>query len=433
MGSKRGLAWGAMCLLALVTVPATARASGTELGARWTAQLGSDAADLATGVAVRPDGSVVVAGTTSGTMPDASSAGGSDVFVAAYGPDGRRLWVRQFGGAGIDRATGLAVDAQGDAYVSGYTNNRMPPGDSIGAGDAVLAKVGGDGTLVWLRQFGTTGSDYARGVALDATGNVFVAGDTNGTLEGAVYGGGDGDAFIAKYDASGDLVWQRQFGSAGDDRLNGIAVDPSGNVLVTGVTTGALPTNRSRGGKDAFLAKYDNNGQRVWVRQFGSEAADFAYAVAAGANGGSYVAGYTYGSMPGQTSSGNIDAFLAHFDANGNRVGVEQFGGDQAALANAVTVAPSGTVLVGGWANYDVTSTSGDPGSWHAFVLAFDAMGIRTAARQFGANGMEQPVALAVAGDGSVVVATSGTLATDAKPAPSGMPDALLIRFPALP
>lgn len=417
--------------------PSAPGATAASIGARWGAQFGSDAADRATGVAVRADGSVVVAGTTSGAMADAASAGESDVFVAAYGADGTRLWLRQFGGKGFDRATGVAVDARGDAYVSGYTSNRMPKGDSVGAGDAFLAKLAPDGMLAWLRQFGTTGSDFARSVAVDPTGNVFVAGDTNGTLAGQGYAGGNSDAFLAKYDASGDLVWQRQFGGPGADKINGIATDAAGKVLVTGATTGALPTNRALGASDGFVGEFDNNGQRLWLRQFGSEGADFAYAVAPGRDGGSFVTGDTYGNLPGRVNSGNIDGFLVHFDRNGNLAWVRQFGHDGAVFGYAVAVDPAGRVLAGGWSNQDLGSSDHAIGRWRAFVRDFGRAGDGTSVRQFGTSDGEKPLSIALGPAGDVFVATSGTLAAGAESdssKPSGSAnDVLLVRFPPLP
>ena len=417
--------------------PSARVATAASIGARWVAQFGSDAADHATGVAVRADGSVVVAGTTSGTMPGTSSAGESDVFVAAYGADGTRLWLRQFGSKGFDRATGVAVDAEGDAYVSGYTSNRMPMGDSVGSGDAFLAKLTPDGTLAWLRQFGTTGSDFARSVAVDPTGNVFVAGDTNGILAGQRYAGGDSDAFLAKYDASGDLVWQRQFGGPGADKINGIATDVAGQVLVTGVATGALPTNRSLGAADGFVGEFDNNGQRVWLRQFGSEGADFAYAVTPGRDGGSYVTGYTYGSLPGQVNSGNIDGFLVHFDRNGNLAWLRQFGHDGAVFGYAVAVDSDGRVLVGGWSNQDLASSDATVGPWRSFVRDFGPAGNGAFVRQFGVSDGEKPVSMAFARDGDVYVATSGTMtsadSTGGSHPTASSNDGLLVRFPPMP
>ncbi len=430
------LAYGAVVLL--LGAPSPALAQNTPAQARWARTFGSDQADHAAGVALGPDGTLVLAGYTDGTLPGATSAGESDLFVASFDAGGQRQWLRQFGGRGADRATGVAVDAQGNAYVSGFTSNRLPTADSVGAGDAFLAKLGPDGTLLWLRQFGTTGADYARSVAVDATGNVFVGGDTNGTLAGNVSSGGDGDAFLAKFDASGDLVWLRQFGSAAADKITAVATDARGDVVAVGTTGGALPTNRAQGSSDAFVVKLDGNGTRVWLRQFGSEGADYAYAVAVDRDGGAFATGFTYGSLPGNASSGNIDGFLAHFDANGNRTWVRQFGDNGAVFGYAVALDPAGDPLVGGWADLDPLGSGGTPGPWRAYVATFDAQGAPRASRQFGTAGMEQPLGLAVEGSGDVYVTTSGVLPPGGKPAdtdtsprpPASANDVLLLSYP---
>jgi hypothetical protein len=430
------LASGAVALL--LGAPASALAQNTPAQARWARTFGSDRADHAAGVAVRADGSLVVAGYTDGTLPGATSSGASDLFVASFDADGQPRWTRQFGGRGADRATGVAVDAQGDAYVSGFTSNSLPPADSVGAGDAFVAKVGSDGTLLWLRQFGTTGADYARSVAVDATGNVFVGGDTNGTLPGNTNLGGDGDAFLAKFDASGDLVWLRQFGSAAADKVTSVTTDARGDVLAVGTTRGTLPTNRARGGSDAFMIKLDGNGTRVWLRQFGSEGADYAYGVAADAAGGAFATGFTYGSLPGNVSSGNIDGFLAHVDANGNRTLLRQFGDDGAVFGYAVALDAAGNPFVGGWADLDPLGGSPAPGPWRAYVATFDAQGAPRGIHQFGTSGMEQPVGVALGPDGAIYVTTSGVLPpggtpedTDTSPRPPvGANDVLLLSYP---
>lgn len=430
------LVYLAVALLMGAASPALAQ--NTPPQARWARAFGSDRADHAAGVAVRSDGTVVVAGYTDGTLTGAASAGESDLFVAAFDGSGQRQWLRQFGGRGADRATGVAVDRRGDAYVSGFTSNSLPTADSVGAGDAFLAKLGPDGTLLWLRQFGTTGADYARGVAVDITGNVFVGGDTNGTLAENASSGGDGDAFLAKFDASGDLVWLRQFGSAAADKVTAVATDARGDVLAVGTTGGALPTNRALGSSDAFVTKFDGNGVRVWVRQFGSEGADYAYGVAVDQDGGVFTTGFTYGSLPGNSSSGNIDGFLAHFDANGNRTMVRQFGDNGAVFGYAVALDAAGNPIVGGWSDLDPLGSSAAPGPWRAYLATFDAQGAPRGSRQFGTSGMEQPVGLAVDGSGGVYVTTSGVLPPGGKPAdtdtsprpPASANDVLLLSYP---
>ncbi|MBI2934480.1 MAG: SBBP repeat-containing protein, partial [Chloroflexi bacterium] len=120
----------------------------------------------------------------------------------------------------------------------------------------------------WTRQFGSSGYDYASGVAVDGAGNSYLAGYTYGALPGQTSSGSD-DAFIRKYDPTGNELWTRQFGGSGDDHAWGVAVDGAGNSYLAGDTWGALPGQTSSGSADAFMRKYDPSGNVLWTGQFG--------------------------------------------------------------------------------------------------------------------------------------------------------------------
>src|SRR5437762_3541924 len=132
------------------------------------------------------------------------------------------------------------------------------------------------GDIDWLRQFGSdfTGSgqglDPARAVAAD--GNVYVVGDLPHALPGQTSAGGV-DAYVRKYDAAGAELWTRQFGTAVNDFPGGLAADASG-VYVAGSTHGTLPGQTSAGDEDAFVRKYDAAGTELWTRQFGTDSTD---------------------------------------------------------------------------------------------------------------------------------------------------------------
>ena len=131
-----------------------------------------------------------------------------------------------------------------------------------------VRKYDAEGTEVWTRQFGTSEQDYAVAVAVVA-GSLYVTGVTKGALPGQSVSG-DTDAFVRKYDTEGNEVWTRQFGSSGADRPSGVAADAVG-VYVAGRTWATLPGQTSAGGEsDAFLRKYDTQGNEVWTRQFGA-------------------------------------------------------------------------------------------------------------------------------------------------------------------
>lgn len=397
------------------TAPAPAP-GGSQTAPDWTRTLASGADDTATAVAADADGNTFVVGFTAGGMEGAVNSGANDAFVAALTPDGHTRWLRQFGGAGDDRAMAVALSGAGEVYVAGQTSGTVPGGSSSGSGDAFLVKFDADGKRLWVRQFGTSGADLASGVAVGPTGNVFVAGDTNGTFVDNVYAGGDRDAYVAKFDASGDLVWIRQFGGAGDDRGRDVATDREGDVLVTGFTKGTLPTNTAGGEADAFLAKFDGNGQRVWLRQFGGDQADFAYAVSIAGGSDVIVAGDSYGNLPGGRHTGVIAGFVASFDANGNRRWVNEFGAEDAVVfPNGAAVGPGGAIVVSGYTNTDLRGSGTQPGYFETFALKLGPGGQRLWLREFGKTATELKTGVAVDGQGRVTVVSTGNFVSGAQ------------------
>ena len=220
-------------------------------------------------------------GRTDGTLPGQVSSGSSDAFVRKYDTSGSEVWTRQFGTANIDQAYGVSVDASG-VYVAGAT--RLTGTDI----DAFVRKYDTSGNEVWTRQFGALSRlDEAFGISVDASG-VYVGGYTAGTLPGQVSSGGTRDAFVRKYDTSGNEVWTRQFGTADRDLAYGISVDASG-VYVTGSTRGTFPGQTSSGSGDTFVRKYDTSGTEVWTLQLGTPSWGRGISVDAS---GVYVGGY---------------------------------------------------------------------------------------------------------------------------------------------
>jgi parallel beta-helix repeat protein len=300
---------------------------GNEL---WTHQFGTAGDDDATSVAVGAAG-VYVAGWTTGTFPGQTSSGSQDAFLRKYDSDGNELWTQQFGTSYADSADAIAVDASG-VYVAGGTSGAFPGQTSSGSQDALLRKYDSDGNELWTQQFGSAGNDDARALSIDTAG-VYVAGSTSGTLPGQTNVGGE-DAFVRKYDPDGNALWTQQFGTTGDESADALSFDASG-VYVAGSTTGTLPGQSSSGDVDAFVRKLDPGGDELWTRQFGSASADRGLAIAAG-TAGVYVGGDTNGALPGQTSSAGKDAYVRRLDPLGNEVWSRQFG------AGAVYVSPDG-------------------------------------------------------------------------------------------
>jgi hypothetical protein len=337
----------------------------------WIRQFGTSAKDYASSVAVDISGNVYVTGATFGALLEQTSLGGEDAFVRKYDDSGSEIWTKQFGTSGRDYAYGVAVDASGNVYVTGGTDDTLSGQSSSGGWDAYVRKYDGAGSELWTRQFGTwtSADDGAYGVAVDVSGNVYVTGGTEGEFLEQKSSGGL-DAFVRKYDGSGNELWTRQFGTSGSDEAWGVAVDASGNVYVTGITGGTLPGQISSGGNDAFVRKYDGAGNEIWTKQFGTSANDDAWGVAVDVSGDVYVAGYTGSALPGQISSGSNDAFVRKYDDSGNELWARQFGTSANDFANGMAVDASSSVYVAGYtggALHEQTSSGGDD----AFLIKF--------------------------------------------------------------
>ena len=273
----------------------------------WTRQLGTGSADYSLGVALDADGNVYITGRTSGDLGE-PNAGYGDAFLSKYDGAGTLAWTRQPGTGSYDASFGVAVDPDGNVYIVGITSGDLG-GPNAGYNDAFLSKYDGSGTLAWTRQLGTGSDDYSYGVAVDAGGNVYITGYTDGNLGGPNAGGDD--AFLSKYDGSGTLAWTRQLGTGSDDYSRGVAVDADGNVYITGRTEGDLG-GPNAGGWDVFLSKYDGSGTLAWTRQLGTGSRDWSFGVAVDAGGNVFITGWTEGDLGGP-NAGSADAFLAKY------------------------------------------------------------------------------------------------------------------------
>lgn len=279
------------------------------LGTReWVRMLGTAAEDSVRAVAT--DGTdFLVAGYTAGSL-QATNAGLKDAFVAKYSAAGALLWVRMLGTASDDLAHGVAADSSGNVYVAGVTGGALPGASSAGGQDVFLAKYTAQGTLAWVRQWGSPGNDVAQDVEVDGTGAILVGGSTTGAL--AYDNQGGTDAFVSRWTSAGVREWGRQLGTAADESGYGIATDANGTVYLAGSSTGALALGYV-GGFDAFLARYASDGTRGWVAHLGSAADEVALGAASRSGNGVYIVGGTMGTLPGLTSAGGKDIFLGRF------------------------------------------------------------------------------------------------------------------------
>ncbi|MFL5814865.1 MAG: SBBP repeat-containing protein [Bdellovibrionia bacterium] len=323
--------------------------SGTKL---WTRQLGTDAWTVAYAVATDPSGNVFVAGLTQDGLDGNTFAGDEDFFVTKYDPSGTKLWTRELGAAsGWTEAYAVATDSSGNVFVAGSTAAGLDGNTITGWEDFFVTKYDPSGTKLWTKQLGVASHGvWANAVATDSSGNVYVAGNTDGGLDGNTLIGTE-DFFVTKYNSSGTKLWTKQLGVASTwTEAYGLTTDSSGNVFVSGGTSGGLDGNTLSGSNDFFVTKYNSSGTKLWTKQLGvASHSTWANAVAIDSSGNIFVTGSTSGGLDGNTSTGTKDVFVTKYTSAGLRQWTRQMGSVSSITSgNSIAVHPSGRIYIAG-------------------------------------------------------------------------------------
>ncbi|MFC1769581.1 SBBP repeat-containing protein [Nitrospirota bacterium] len=314
---------------------------------QWTRQMGSSGTEWGYGVATDSSGSVYVTGTTDGELDGNTSAGARDLYLVKYDSAGVKQWTIQNGTSATDEAYAVATDSSGNVYVAGRTDGDLDGNTNAGLVDIFVIKYNSSGAKQWTRQMGWSGNEQARGVATDSSGNVYITGASSGGLDGYT-NIGDWDIFVVKYDTSGVKQWTRLIGTVNWDEAYGIATDGYGNVYVAGRTDGDLDGNTNTGGEDIFVIKYDSDGGKQWTRQMGTIGNDQAKGVSTDSSGNVYVAGYTYGDLDGNTNTGGADMLIVKYDSAGGKKWTWQMGSSGLDFTYGTASDSSGSIIVAG-------------------------------------------------------------------------------------
>jgi hypothetical protein len=380
--------------------------SGTFL---WAKTWGADLDDYGRGVAVDGSGGIYVTGYFMGTVDfdpglgtdNHGSGGTQDVFLSKFDSSGSFVWAKTWGAGSSDQGFGIATDKSNNIYVTGAFTGTVDfdPGTGtdwhsmVGGYDAFLSKFNSSGGFTWARTWGDTGLDEGCGVTTDISGNVYVTGFFDGTVDFDPSSGedkhtsnGNSDVFLSKFNSSGSFTWARTWGGSATayDYSFGVATDGLANVYVSGNYSGTcdfdpgLPEVKftSNGSMDVFLSKFDPSGTFIWVKVWGagSGALDQGHRVAVDASDNVYVTGSFEGTVdfnPGtgsdpHISKGGYDAFLSSFDSSGGFLWVKTWGAGSADEGYGVAVDGTANVYVTGYFTGTVDFDPGTGEDWHA-------------------------------------------------------------------
>jgi hypothetical protein len=444
----------------------------------YSTYLGGSGADAGVGIAVDAFGNAYVTGRTSsmdfptaGTPSQTVYAGGFlDAFVTKLSPTSSLVYSTYLGGSGDDQGNGIAVDGSGNAYVTGDTFSADFPTagtpsqpNLAGPHDGFVTKLDPTSALVYSTFLGGSAAEQGLGIAVDGSGNAYVAGysssidfPTAGTPSQGVYAGNT-DAFVTKLSSTSTLLYSTYLGGSVFDRAFGIEVDASGNAYVTGDTdstdfpTAGAPSQAANGGsRDAFVTKLGPASARVYSTYLGGSTNEVGSGIAVDGSANAYVTGWTSSTdfptagTPSQpTNAGDFDAFLTKLNPTSARVYSTYLGGVSSENGYGIAVDAFGNAYIIGFATSVDFPTAGMPpqpvyaGNGDSFVTAMRRTSALLYSTYLGGTGSD--VGLGVAADalGNVYLAGSAgstdfpTAGTPSQGTYAGAGDAFVARISA--
>lgn len=387
----------------------------------WARRFGDEADQDATAVAVTADDGIVVTGHFAGTIDFGGgalkTAGDKDIFVARLDRTGKHVWSVSFGGPTIDLATSVAVDPEGDILLTGvFSSKAMFDGkalSSAGGNDVFVAKLSPAGELLWVKPFGGEFDQIGIRVAPGVSGEILVTGCMVGSMDIGLalpLGAFDSaDAFGMRLDKDGNVLWGAAAGGSGSDCGYRVASDSAGNMLFAGVFESTIAfdaahVHSTNGGKDIFVTKLSPDGVPLWSQSYGGIGEDVPGSLLVPSDNrfilaGSYSATVDFnGTMP-LTAAKDLDPFVIALDGDGTTRWSRGLGGAESERLVAGTLDHAGDVLVAG--------SSGPPGSTNVdpFVTKMSRGGDLRWAVRWSAISAQEAVGIAADSKDDVVIA----------------------------
>ncbi len=262
----------------------------------WQRAISNISATRGCGIVIDNSGNVVVSGYTS------NNTTGWDMLLAKFSNTGDIMWQSTIGGAGDDISYSVATDTGGNIVVVGHTT-----GSGTSLFDIVVAKINPAGSMLWQKSFDAAAkSAYGYDICCDSSNNIYIAGTVNDNIT------------AIKMSSAGAVLWAKELDGVAQDGGTGIAVDPQGNVYISGYTSSA-----GAGGSDGIIVKLSSTGTLTWIRAFGSTVgsltADSFGQIVVDGRGNMFVTGNTVNTFEG---NGMNDALLIKLPTDGSRNGI---------------------------------------------------------------------------------------------------------------
>ena len=355
----------------------------------WVRHFGNASINFRHQIALDAADNIFIVGNFQGTTYvgpiQLTSSGESDIFIAKYNASGDFIWVDDAGGSSNDYGYGIAVDNTGNFYITGAFKGTTTFGHlhnltSAGDYDVFLVKYDNTGNVVWTHRAGGGGAEHGYDLVYDpSNSDIYLIGEYNSSSidfgVSSLSNSGNSDVFVVNYDQNGSVNWAEGVGSDGFERGYGIALNNSGNVLITGAFSNSLNLGNtnltSAGNFDIYVAEYDGAGNWLWAEQAGGSLNDIGYAIAGTADNGALITGFFNGNadfgLYNLISSGGRDAVVAKLDNTGNFRWAKKGGGSSDDSGYDIIRSNTGEGIISGYfgaaavfSPYTLQSAGGD-------------------------------------------------------------------------
>ena len=428
------------------------------IGYEWTQQLGGSDSEIGRSITTDDEGNSYVAGEFFGTIDldpgpgidEVTSSGLRDIFVVKLNADGEYEWGYKLGNTGNDVARSITTTALGDILITGafYETIDFDPGPatlnitSAGYDDIFIQKIDSDGNLLWVKTTGGSGEDQGYGIKEGADGYIYVCGRFDGTTDldpgasvASFISNGNFDAFVLKLDASGNYIWAKTFGGVLGESALAIDVNSGGDIGISGGFYSTVDFDSgpevyeltSNGSRDIFVLSLNMDGEFQWVNSIGDINNDEGVGVAIDEIGNIIATGDFQGTVdfdPSSvlaefTASGILDIFLVKYNADGELVWANTFGGSSIDRGNKLVLDEERNIYLTGSFALLVDFDPGPEvaefvsvGGYDVFVLKLDEGGNYLWAKTFGGDFYDEGTNICLGPGGSVF--TTGSFDDDA-------------------
>lgn len=416
-----------VAVVSCIVASSPARPSG--LPHIWSARYGDGSDQQATAVVVDSAGNILVTGRFQGSVDfgggPLTSAGGWDIYLAKFTPNGAHIWSARFGDGQNQVANAIAINSLGQPVIvgsfQGTVNFGAGPMTSAGGYDIFVAKFHQAGSCLWSRRYGDSGEQFALGVGTDSGGMITTTGYYYGTVDfggGPLPSAGGADIFLFRLDSSsGAHQWSQRFGDGADQLAGDLGTAESARIAITGYAGGTVDFGggplTSAGGNDMFVAAFTPAGAHIWSRMHGGAQTDAGAAVVVSSVDfsivvtGAFRGSVSFGGAP-LVSAGGADLFVAKYSAAGAHLWSARHGGNLADSATDLAIRGPGDLALTGY--FEGTADFGggivtSAGQTDLFVAVYDPEGRHLGSRYAGDAARQEGDAVAYTQTREVVCA----------------------------